>query len=314
MSTEAGVLDPQIEELLKVVASDPRSTLLRVSRPQKIRGFIEGASRRGQIGLTAAERQLVACHRQELAFWLREECKSRLYANTNLKRRIILNYSATGRVEILPIQSIHNAAQDSANRAMNAGVAPGDVSLIDSCIVESREHAATAAECALASARLEPTDQARIYVALDLLTSNKSHQALRVLNTVMAAFPSRSNKAAALDNIALARAQLEDLELALSAAQESASLCADRTTPVMHWLFYASCLGRKESAAAAASRLDDLIPSSHPGVDEFLTNLQWQQERGEWNPSAYASRGPGIVSKGGSAAERIIDGLFKKVS
>lgn len=67
------LLEPELEELLQSIASDPRSSLLKVDRPAIARGPFDQdlMVRPSATGLTAAERHLLRVHRSELAQWLR---------------------------------------------------------------------------------------------------------------------------------------------------------------------------------------------------------------------------------------------------
>lgn len=69
MTTMKLDLDPEIDGLLREIAADPKSKLLRVRRPVDVRVFAETRPAIGvaTAGLTKAERHLVQAHREEVA-------------------------------------------------------------------------------------------------------------------------------------------------------------------------------------------------------------------------------------------------------
>jgi len=85
--------DPELEGLLRELAADPRSQLLRSTRPRTAAGLLEraGAVSPSRAGLTAAERHLLEVHRDELADVLRRACLMRFYSDP--ARALYLNRS-----------------------------------------------------------------------------------------------------------------------------------------------------------------------------------------------------------------------------
>lgn len=74
-------LEPALEELLREVAADPRSSLLRVDRPSLLKGPFDHDPmvRESCTGLRNAERELLRVYRQELGHALRECCFDIVY-------------------------------------------------------------------------------------------------------------------------------------------------------------------------------------------------------------------------------------------
>ena len=73
MTVDSPIFSPEIEELLREVAAEPDSMLLRMPR-EKVRGtLLENRSPLGPMtaGLSSAERELVRVHRDEFAYQLR---------------------------------------------------------------------------------------------------------------------------------------------------------------------------------------------------------------------------------------------------
>ncbi|MCA9067038.1 MAG: hypothetical protein KDA96_28440, partial [Planctomycetaceae bacterium] len=72
MSAQGIHLDPEVEGLLREIAADPGSSLLRVERPKTLRPLLEREHAAGarMAGLTNAERHLLERYRDEVGYAL----------------------------------------------------------------------------------------------------------------------------------------------------------------------------------------------------------------------------------------------------
>lgn len=111
------LLEPALEELLREVASDPRSSLLRVDRPSLLKGPFDHDPmvRESFTGLRSAERELLRVYRQELGHALRECCFDLVYRRED--RQIFL-FPDFGNTRPEEFRSFSDAANDS-NRLAN---------------------------------------------------------------------------------------------------------------------------------------------------------------------------------------------------
>jgi hypothetical protein len=93
--SEPITIDPEVEEILRRVASVPGSALLRVSRPRTIYEFLHRDTAVGLAmpSLTAAEHHILQSYRSDIAQFLLEACRRRLISGPG------------GGVHVSPFQS-----------------------------------------------------------------------------------------------------------------------------------------------------------------------------------------------------------------
>src|SRR5436189_4868215 len=92
---ESLAFDPELEELLREIAADPGSRLLRMprsTRPRDLLAIPEPVTR-ARAGLSVAERHLIEVHRDELAHLLRRACLIRFFSDP--RKNMYLNRCKT---------------------------------------------------------------------------------------------------------------------------------------------------------------------------------------------------------------------------
>jgi hypothetical protein len=205
-SSEDVHLDPQVEEVLRRVATEPGSALLRVPRPSSIKGFFDRQHAVGiaASGLSSAERQLVQAHRSDVARLLREACRMKLLSGPE------------GPVNVSPFRSIQEphvrldpeALAREARRQASADKSLTDMdpcwSLIEACVRDPRGGSPSVLQLAEASLRLEPTDEARIMAALELTQHGSPESATRILHHMLSAPLPVSIEVSAWNNLGMA--------------------------------------------------------------------------------------------------------------
>lgn len=285
---DAITIDPEVEEILRSVASDSNSTLLRVSRPTRLTGFFNRGRGVSAItaGLTPAERHLVRTRRSEVARLLREAGRMKLFDRPE-GRLNVSPFRSTGE-EHLRWKPEELATCVRENRVGES--IPAELAfcwcLLDRCVGAPYADHPSIAQLALASLRLEPTDEARIMAALDLIQGGAPEAGIRILVYVLGAPSSSSVAVSARGNLGMAYSFLGDLPMALahySAARRLGGQCLDQC---MNCLVFAIQLGRVEEAREAALMIETLALASFAPVQLFSETRSILRRRGNWSPSA----------------------------
>ena len=185
-------LDPEFEEILAKVAADPESALLRVPRPQRIRGLFEREKvSEGASILSRAEKHLLQAYRSDVAGLLRDVCRMKLLDGPRSRPHVSPYKTADREHERLnPSGLAERFRREQIEAREIEGVAPA-WSLLERCVGEPFGDEPTVSQLAEASIRLEPSDAARVLAAVDLIQRGAPRAALEVLHRVVAGFPER---------------------------------------------------------------------------------------------------------------------------
>jgi hypothetical protein len=162
-------LDPRTEELLREIAADKDSCLLRAPRRELEHALVRSDYRGVEttVGFSAAERELLRTARAEVAYWLNVVCFRRLTEDAATRRyctRVIEGDREYVAASIEELQLASQAAADDIATGFPEESGAVDVLLRACKSLSSPGFASpTIAELASASLRLHPTYQARHY-------------------------------------------------------------------------------------------------------------------------------------------------------
>ena len=195
MSHETTVLhDPNFEGLLREAAAAPDSMLLRVDRPQLLTSLRQREAPVGiaMAGLSSVERELLASYRSELGFLLRQAALSRLMED-DVSGPWIDSSISDARLHEPPspdvwtkrASSLHANGCGATTSNLDAGLA------LLRRLLEQGASRTGVVEIGAIALRVEPKDEARIYVAAFLAVSKAESASLQVLESC---FDGRSSK------------------------------------------------------------------------------------------------------------------------
>jgi len=312
MSESALQLDPAVEEILRDIASDPDACLLRVPRPRALSALSRGETVElgGVTGLTTAERELVRVHRAEVAYLLRVLCARSLLEAPDSESYVV---SASPPDSVPTAEEWRQSAQSTIEAAALIKETAGS-DLLLRYVTSPDASAGSVSELALASIRLQPTPQARIYVALDRMLHGEPWTGIRVLEGVLARGVSDVLASQVWENLGFARYEQRRLPEALLAFDRAVALDPLRPTPLLNSLAVALQLGNERVVFDRAGRLEEFAgeDSRRLGSAEQLRRqgeaMSRQREGGHWNPSSDGSRLRLVLSdRAGPAMRRILD-------
>lgn len=287
---ESITLDPDFEEILREVAADPDSSLLRVPRPKLIRGLFDRGEPVGahEPGLTQAERHLVLVHRNELAWLLRQACLIKLVEGPRNKLFVSRHLSAHREVRLMSFVALEERL---AAERETAGSVPGGDSALDlltAWVKNSTGDVPSVSRLAAASFRLQHTDEARVMAVSELANGSEQRSALLVLGDVLAGHPSESVRESAWSHVGFAYSKLLDFPKAQRAYQQ---LCQLNEQIPMGWmgrLLMSLQMGDAGGARTSADGLDIATTSHLDVVTEWTTCLLTRRAFGEWSPTREA--------------------------
>jgi len=289
MTADRPIYEPEVEELLRELAVDPTSTLLRVPRKGVVPTLFDKnamVSPRA-AGLSSAERHLLQVYREDVELLLRQAyllyCKSNEPFGPTHSWTITVDHHH----ELPAIEEWDFRAQGALGRPLLGDGAPEAHEVLAHCVRESPISVPSPVQLAAAALRLVPTNQARIYVASDLHLNGRIETGLRAFREVMAQCSS-FHKSYCLQNMSRAYEDLGDTLAASRCVAEAALICGRRPDPLMNWLYVSIQRADQESALNAAMRIDELLKHDHEALVGFVKDLVERRRLGWWKPSSGA--------------------------
>lgn len=274
--------EPELEGLLREIALDPRSSLFKIDRPTAIRGLFnrEQAASRMMTGLTAAERHLLQVKRSEAALLLREACTALILAQP-------------GAELTLRVEASRDGGQDSWDDRLRQSRAliwddPQGPELMWSLTCGQHSNLSVA-DLALASLRLEATDHARLYVALDLIKRHQVDSGVRVLKNILGGSPSPLYASYCFEHLGMAHSDAGNKTAAQRFYKKAWQLQEQRSLPLLAWFAHSLGLADAESAIKAASILDGTRYHQDSEVNWYVNAQESTRQEASWKPSPAAS-------------------------
>jgi hypothetical protein len=292
----------EVEQILAEIAEDPKARLLRVPSVDRALSL----ARQEPVGtlapgLTKAERYLLATHREELAFLLRERCFIAFHADprASSKWHRYLDFES---VEV-PDES------DWRHRAREATDCDLADPTCESCIATLRSASVDAGVAvrvdalAAASLRIATSDAARTYLALQLVESNRHEEARSICHDLRTSTKCSLVESVCWENIAWSF-QVEGLRRdAATAYRSSSDASTERIMPRLFWFTSAVLAGERHEALLAGRAVEDSTPQNHDAVgwaeNAARVFARSRSSKGEWAE----------IDPPGGATARILDAL-----
>lgn len=309
VNPEPPALEPELEALLREIARDPRSSLLRFPRPARpldLARTWEAASRTSP-GLTPAERHLLEVHRAETAQFLLD----RWLHEVTARPRVGFALSKGSDVEAV-------VGEESADRQMG-------VSRLASLLPEARaEFAAESATLdfdksltsielsglVLAAERMLPSILSKTYIAYDQSLNTQPRAALGNLRRLLEAERRPGMRSHLWQAMGFVAGTTGDLALACMCYGRSIRMEETRLNPLAVWLVLCVQVGDRENALTAARRIDELVREDHPLLLDFREE-QWRTRlQRAWAPTPQAALcAPGVREAVGNSSRMVLDVL-----
>lgn len=223
-------LDPRTEELLREVAADPSSCLLRVPR-REVEEALTRTDYRGlssTVGLSLAERELLRTARAELAYWLNVVCFRRLTEDEET-RTFTSGVGESDQLLVLPTRAEQSQAlRDLRDDFRSVPIDEDeDVARCAECVerdADGRDRRAPVRDIAALGLVLAPSFTARLYTIQSMSESGPVGLAMQAARTLTALCAGRVEKAYALGALGTVEWHRGDVRAALAAYSSAAAL------------------------------------------------------------------------------------------
>jgi hypothetical protein len=260
----------------------------------------EESIRASATGLDAVERELIAVHRSETAWLLRQICLNRLL-DDETGPGIVNRYATSGnytvadpdeiarrREELGDVRDLSptRASLTTATSRQQQDAWMQDASrLVDEFVRAPRESSPSVLTLASLSLRLEPTNQGRLLAAIDLVQRGSPQTAIRLALDVLDSHPTNEHAARAWECIGSAHLTLESRDEALDAYRHATSQVEAPYLLLMNRLLVAAQLGLDGDVIDSSRRLEELVSVDHPVVACFVSCQRESRKRNVWSPS-----------------------------
>ena len=289
-SAEFVTLDPEFEELLREVASDPDSSLLRVPRPKRVRSLFDRGAPVGNLeaGLSTAERHLLQVHRNELAWLLRQACLLKLVEGPRNRLYVTRYIAADREVRLIRPRRMRRLAERHQAESRHFPEGVDACALLDRCVEDPLGNEPDVGALAAASFRLQRTDDARIMAAMELAYGSGQRAALEILHDVLSTDPMPNTWPSVWSHVGVAYSGLLEFEKARIAFKRVCTI--DDCSPIA-WLSRLALdmqLGDLQDIAVVEDWQSNSRHDVHASVRHFADSILHLRILGRWKPTRAA--------------------------
>ena len=301
--SELAALHPELEGLLREVAADPESNLLRLPRSGLVHSLRAAAlpDRAPTTGLRPAERELLRTCRHEVAYLLLLACyRQQITAPQN--RYLVYSLNESGEVAAtLERRWLGIASQ-------RLGLMPGrailnSMALLARCVSPDGERWPSVLELAAASARLDPSNTAYNYAALELILANQPAAGVRMLEKLR--LKSSHPSAMHLVNLAFGYERMSSFDRAHDVLVETEWPHNGQLTRCFMGLTLSAQRNREAEAMHWAWYLNELVTQGGD-IQIHVEGLKQRRTTGHWHPEPTA---PAVLRRVAKKVGGCIEGV-----
>ena len=305
---ELTTLDPVFEGLLREVASDPDSRLLRAPRSRDVPRWLSlGApASANDMELGRAERELVRVGREELA-WLFRQAALREYVDGERTRgEVIRGREVDERHRPLEREAIAESARVARSHLAEEHDAHA---VLERWLRESSHGRPTAAALAAASMRFAPSRHARAIAGSDYLIRGEVVAAEEWLTASLAGEAANERAVPRWNNLAFAYVRLRKPDRARAASLRAAKVQPGNLIACTGLLVTALLMEQEELVRTAARSFEFLESEPKEPAFQVASRLRHQRASRELVITGAASVMLRRNRVAAGAAERIFDEL-----
>lgn len=257
MATEAPIFTPDVEELLREIAKEPDSVLLRMPREKVKASLMETRSPVGPMtpGLSNAERELVRVHREEFAFQLRKATWVKLAADGVGPRVVSRQGRGTHRI---PVPSLEETREEFTNVSNCFSLAESTECLVPDWMNSPIHEWPSATAIATIAHRFAPNSRDLFYAGADHLLQRSPLTALECFAVALEQRPDPAEQGVIIGNMANCQDQLGKLDASLSEWRFAHHRDQDRLDLIGCWFLVAMRTGQDRDISTCNSLLRDL--------------------------------------------------------
>lgn len=284
---DLAVLNPEIEGLLREIAADPTSTLLRLPPSDLRRARRQGQlpDRAGTTGLNLAERELLRRWREEVAYLLLVACYRELSFSSQYSHRIMTIGAGPSRRRqqfryrvIAVADAVHFSGCPELKEA---------ALLLQRCVASEATNVLEIFDVAAAAARLVSSDLATCYAALHLILRGSPTAGVRMMATVKPSGSTARRMVAV--NTVYGHERNGSLRSALEATDHGDWPSGSEVVRAIAGCVLAAQVSNNSKLSQWVSALTELHPA--PAVtNEIVEKITQRRIRGDWKPASGAEQ------------------------
>jgi hypothetical protein len=308
--TEMLTIDPELEGLLRELAADPESSLLKVPREKQIPSlFLHSTAVEAHArNLIVTERHLLATHRAELSGLLRQACLLRLVEGPDSRLYLYRHITATRSCTPFDIPTLKSRLNYSRRFDTPLSEHLSATELLERCVTTPHSRTPSVCELATASLRLEPTESARILAAIELSHGLSPRTSLTLLEGVLARNPTRREQLSALTHIGLAHSKFGAFDKARNAYRAACFLDESVLIGWIGFLLMSLQMGDATGSLQASQGLEQATQHKTCLIEDWAERLEIRRLSNEWRPTDKALiTSKQIKDRLGSAGRRLAD-------
>jgi len=283
--SELAALHPEIEGLLREVAADPESNLLRLPRSGLVHSLRAATlpDRAPTTGLRPAERELLRTCRHEVAYLLLLACyRQQITAPQN--RYLVYSLNESGEVAATLERRWLSLASQRLG-LMSSRTILNSMALLARCVSPDGERWPSVLELAAASARLDPSNTAYNYAALELILANQPAAGVRMLEKLRST--SAHSSAMHLVNLAFGYERLGSFDPAHGVLLEAGWPRNGHLTRCFMGLTLSAQRNQEAEAARWAWDLNEIVLGGGD-IRPHVEGLKQRRTVGHWHPQPEA--------------------------
>ena len=286
--TQLNLMSEEAEELLREIAADPRSSLMRVPRRGRNGKLLQvseaGLARAPGRSRSPAERQLAKVQRAEVARVMRAVCRERL-ANDPESSKLVSEFRADGSI---PTRRLHEELSIDY-LCWDADLRIAIEMVIDCDKSRASSSAPSTLKLATTALGLCPNPTSRLLVAFSALAEGR----LRYSRSLLDAMLSGSSGRERVDIL-----ELSGLCWALKGRPGEAygdfisayQLGSPRPSSLLSAFVNSLDIGDTSLIRSAASLVDDALTINHPATRHFVSSHIKRRTAGKWNSTEAGRR------------------------
>jgi len=263
-------LRPEIEELIREIAARPDSVLLRVPRGSEWRVLQDDRATAGlsDSRLSSAERHLLALHREEVAFLLRQAAWCRV-ATSPQGQTFVCRRQAPGRVIAVPEPRVVSVHASSLLRDADQGQRVGaEFELLELCVAGEPGRWPLAEDLCAAAHRLAPSFSGRMIAGTAYYLAGRAQVAQLAFQDALNSAPTREDRGIAYNNLAEALDAQDEWGRAQVATIRAIAHHGNLIAAHVGCMWYSIRMGDVRRADSAARDLEQLLQADPLALDE----------------------------------------------
>jgi hypothetical protein len=302
MTTEAPIFTPEVEVLLREIAAEPDSVLLRMPREKVKASLMETRSPVGPMtaGLSNAERELVRVHREEFAFQLRQAAWAKLAGDG--VGPVVVSRQWQGNKQI-PVPSSLEVRDGIRGSARCSGLPEESQYPLPNWVDSPIGQWPSIASIAAVAHRFAPKSQDLIYAGGDYLIRRSPHTALECFASALGYQSDAAIAGVIFMNIANCHDQMGTLLMSISNWKVAHHYDPERIDFVAFWFIVSLRAGQDLEVQAAERALTSLSHHSQQ-LEELIARVVARRQIGYWHSTekltAALARWSSRLSFGGS--------------